>query len=295
MYHPTAKLVPKQHRPFSVVRVLSPITYELRLPTQWKLHPVFHVDLLTPYRETEFHGANYNKPPPDLIEGEEEYEGEKVLASRHFGRGHKLQYLIKWKGYPDSDNQWVAAEDVFVEDAIRNFQSLNSNPGEHLRQAQVDDSPHHPLSECPLPGLHRERSGTTSLTSTQVNSSSTSSSIYSTTSPTSTDGNIPASAASRAVFITTSTKLCSMIIPEPPFTRYANTHDSIGCANPLTEEEAAQYGVAWPISTHYSTPDNQVAVCTNGTPIIREEVNAVMQCFPTPTTGALGSPEPESP
>jgi hypothetical protein len=84
MFHPAAKLVPKRHGPFPVVRVLSPITYELRLPVQWKLHPVFHVDLLTPYRETEFHGANYDKPPPDLINGEEEYKVERIVASRRF-------------------------------------------------------------------------------------------------------------------------------------------------------------------------------------------------------------------
>jgi len=33
------------------------VTYKLRLPEQWNIHPVFHVDLLTPYKETEFHGA----------------------------------------------------------------------------------------------------------------------------------------------------------------------------------------------------------------------------------------------
>jgi hypothetical protein len=69
MFHPAAKLVPKRHSPFPIIRVLSPITYELHLLVQWKLHPVFHVDLLTPYYETEFHGANYDKPPPDLSTG----------------------------------------------------------------------------------------------------------------------------------------------------------------------------------------------------------------------------------
>jgi hypothetical protein len=85
MFHPAAKLAPKCHGPFPIVRVLSPITYELRLPVQWKLHPVFHVDLLTPYRKTEFHGANYDKPPPDLINREEEYKVERIVASRRFG------------------------------------------------------------------------------------------------------------------------------------------------------------------------------------------------------------------
>jgi hypothetical protein len=58
MYHPTAKLAPKQHGPFVITKVLLPINYELALPAQWKIHPVFHVDLLTPYCETEFHSAN---------------------------------------------------------------------------------------------------------------------------------------------------------------------------------------------------------------------------------------------
>ena len=58
-YQPTAKLAPKRHGPFPIQRVLSPIDYQLTLPEQWKIHDVFHVDLLTPYREMEFHGANY--------------------------------------------------------------------------------------------------------------------------------------------------------------------------------------------------------------------------------------------
>jgi hypothetical protein len=196
MFHPTTKLAPKRHGPFPIVRVLSPITCELRLPVQWKLHPVFHIDLLTPYRETEFHGANYDKPPPDLIDGEEEYEVERIVASRHFGRGHKLQYLVKWKGYPDAENQWVAKEDVFAEDAIREFQSLNSDPGVHIRQAQTDPEFHPPFSECLRPGPHHKPFERTSLTSTPVSSTGSLSSAYFAMSPTSMDGNITASAAS---------------------------------------------------------------------------------------------------
>ena len=58
-YYPTAKLAPKRHGPFPIKKALSTITYQLTLPEQWKIHNVFHVDLLTPYRETEFHGPNY--------------------------------------------------------------------------------------------------------------------------------------------------------------------------------------------------------------------------------------------
>ncbi len=31
-----------------------------------------------PYKETALHGPNFTRPPPDLIDGEEEYEAEEV-------------------------------------------------------------------------------------------------------------------------------------------------------------------------------------------------------------------------
>ena len=119
---PTVKLAPKRHGPFKITRVLSPITYQLELPPQWKIHDVFHIDLLTPYHETETHGANFTQPPPDLIDGEEEYEVEEILDSRRYGRGRKVQYLVKWKGYPSSDNQWVNWDDMHAEEALAEFQ-----------------------------------------------------------------------------------------------------------------------------------------------------------------------------
>jgi hypothetical protein len=60
---PTTKLAPKCHGPFTVIQVMSPINYRLELPMQWSIHDVFHTDLLTPYRETITHGANYQHPP----------------------------------------------------------------------------------------------------------------------------------------------------------------------------------------------------------------------------------------
>ena len=112
---------------------MSPVNYRLELPTQWSIHPVFHIDLLTLYRETPTHGANYLRPPPDLINGEEEYEVEHVLAKRRIGRRHQLQYLVKWKGYPDAENQWISAQDMSADEAIAEFEHSNSAPREHIR------------------------------------------------------------------------------------------------------------------------------------------------------------------
>jgi hypothetical protein len=82
---------------------------------------VFHVDLLTPYIEMEFHGPNYTRPPPDLIDGKEEYEVESILKSRRYGRGHKVQYLVKWKGYANSENEWVDWTDMHTDEALEEF------------------------------------------------------------------------------------------------------------------------------------------------------------------------------
>jgi len=75
-----AKLSPKQYGPFRVATKISNTSYQLDLPPTWKIHPVFHATLLTPYKETETHGPNFLEPPPDIIEGEPEWEVEKILA-----------------------------------------------------------------------------------------------------------------------------------------------------------------------------------------------------------------------
>ena len=135
---PTTKLAAKRYGPFPVAQVLSLVTYQLTLPAQWKIHPVFHVDLLTPYKETAFHGTNYTRPPLDLINDDEEYEVEQILDSRIRGRNRKIQYLVKWVGYPDSDNQWLDAGQVTADDAIREFKERRPNAVTHLRRK----SPH---------------------------------------------------------------------------------------------------------------------------------------------------------
>jgi len=98
------KLAPKREGTFTITEVLGPVTYRLQLLNQWRIHNIFHTSLLSPYCETEAHGPNFMKPPPDLIKGEEEYEIEAITSHKKWGRGY--HYLIKWKGYPISDNTW---------------------------------------------------------------------------------------------------------------------------------------------------------------------------------------------
>jgi hypothetical protein len=125
---------------------MSAVNYRLELPTQWSIHPVFHIDLLTPYKETIMHGPNFTRPTPELIDGEEEYSMEKILDSRHFGRRRRLQYSVKWEGYPDTENMWVDKDDVFADDKVREFKASNPDAATHIRGASFTKSPHSPLS-----------------------------------------------------------------------------------------------------------------------------------------------------
>jgi Chromo (CHRromatin Organisation MOdifier) domain len=124
--HPTKKFAPKRYGPFPITDVILPVVYHLTLPLSWKIHNVFHVLLLTPYKETEEHGPNFTKPPPKLIEEHEKYEVEQVLALRLFGHWKKLQYLIHWKGYSHTHDSWASCDDIHAPDLVQVLRFLGT-------------------------------------------------------------------------------------------------------------------------------------------------------------------------
>jgi hypothetical protein len=104
-YH--KKMAPKREGPFEIEEKLGPLTYRLKLPATWRIHNVFHAVLLMPYTETEIHGPNFTRPPPDIDNDEERWEIETILNHRKRGRGY--QYYVKWKGYDITEATWEPA------------------------------------------------------------------------------------------------------------------------------------------------------------------------------------------
>jgi hypothetical protein len=110
--HPKVKLAPHCYRPFKVIWA-SPTNCKLDLPSTMRIHPIFHNFLLKPYTETKEHRPNYAHPPPEIVEGEEgHYEIELILTSRPTRNQKSTQYLVKWKGYPDSENSWIPTKEL---------------------------------------------------------------------------------------------------------------------------------------------------------------------------------------
>jgi hypothetical protein len=80
---PSKKLAPKRYGPFPIEKVISALTYALKLPRNGKYTPTsMPQSLLSSYHENDTHGPNYLDPPPDTIDNEEEYEVEAILAHK---------------------------------------------------------------------------------------------------------------------------------------------------------------------------------------------------------------------
>lgn len=107
---PSAKLAAKRLGPFTVKEKISSHAYRLDLPHSMKIHPVFHISLLTPHTVDTIPGRTQIPPPPIVVDDEDEWEVEKVLNSRF--RYRKLQYLVKWKGFGEDGNTWEPAENL---------------------------------------------------------------------------------------------------------------------------------------------------------------------------------------
>ena len=84
--HPMHKLRPKRYGPFKISKVLSHVAYQLMLPPTWKIHNVFHASYLSCFKETPKYGTNFIELPPELIDGEQEWEVEEIVRTRLFGK-----------------------------------------------------------------------------------------------------------------------------------------------------------------------------------------------------------------
>ena len=112
------KFKPRKLGPYKILEKVTEVSYKLDLPKSLRIHPIVHVSSLEPYCEDNFNRIT-PAPPPIIINDEVEYEVEEILDKRkHYG---KIQYLIKWKGYPLSEASWEPKENLNCDEILRNF------------------------------------------------------------------------------------------------------------------------------------------------------------------------------
>ncbi len=52
-------------------------------------------------------GTLHEAPPPELVEREEEFEVEDILAHRLVGPSKQSEFLVHFKGYEQEDDLWL--------------------------------------------------------------------------------------------------------------------------------------------------------------------------------------------
>jgi Chromo (CHRromatin Organisation MOdifier) domain len=102
------KLAEKYVGPYTIAERIGKVAYRLRLPTNLKIHDVFHVSCLCRFRTTggptDKFGRDLNPPAPVQVDGQWEHWVEEIL--KHRLRLGKIQFLVKWLGYGHEHNSW---------------------------------------------------------------------------------------------------------------------------------------------------------------------------------------------
>ena len=83
------------------------MSYRLQLTGRFtQLHPVFHVSQLAPFVGT----GEGDLPPPVLVDGEPQYEVDRIIGHRVTRGG--LKYIVRWLGYGPEEDSILSESDL---------------------------------------------------------------------------------------------------------------------------------------------------------------------------------------
>jgi hypothetical protein len=143
------KLKPRFMGPFTVSELIGSVNVRLDLPKSWsRVHPVFHVGLVKPYKiptgDRAAAGSGISPPPPvQWLEGEPVYVVGEILDHREVQvRGQRknaarqktgkkalaVQYLVRWEGYGPEHDTWEPRGNLDCGMLLRRYKTMRGLP-----------------------------------------------------------------------------------------------------------------------------------------------------------------------
>ena len=124
--HTSHKLTERWLGPYTIIGLAGPNAIQLRLLRSLQIHPIVNVSQIKPYLGPMEGQTLYC---PGLVhvteDRDNEWEVDHIVDS-HL-KNKKLEYLVHWRGYDDSDRMWEPKSNLGnMKDTIRDFHKSHS-------------------------------------------------------------------------------------------------------------------------------------------------------------------------
>ena len=125
--HASQKLTERWLGPYTIIGLAGPNAIKLKLLRSLQIHPVVNVSRVKPYLGPMEGQTPYRPRPVHITEDRDnEWEVDHIVDS-HL-KNKKLEYLIHWRGYDDSDHTWEPKSNLGnAKDAIHDFHESHSS------------------------------------------------------------------------------------------------------------------------------------------------------------------------
>ena len=105
------KLLMRYDGPFEIIKKLSPVSYQLRMPISYGIHPVLNIAHLEPYKSSP---PEFGTRPTRALNRKDfqdlpEVEIERIIAERWKRvRGRRVQqFKVRWMNYGPEHDEWL--------------------------------------------------------------------------------------------------------------------------------------------------------------------------------------------